>query len=56
MVLRDNYERDVALADKFNTRFITHPPRKSIASTLHNGLVGRQTRKSTSETPAVRQQ
>jgi len=56
VVLRDNYERDVALADKFNTRFITHPPRKSIASTLHNGLVGRQTRKSTSETPAVRQQ
>jgi hypothetical protein len=44
VVLRDNYARDVALAEKFNTHFITQPPRKALANTLHNDIVGRRTR------------
>lgn len=32
--LRDNFERDVALADKLNTAFIAHPPRKALAERL----------------------
>ncbi|MFL6628272.1 MAG: hypothetical protein ACJ8G1_17655 [Vitreoscilla sp.] len=49
LVLRDSYERDVALAEKFNTHFITQPPRKALGSTLHNDLVGRQTKDSIPE-------
>jgi len=49
LVLRDNYERDVALAAKFNTRFITQPPRKALAGTLHNEFVGRRTKDSIPE-------
>jgi hypothetical protein len=49
LVLRDNYERDVALAAKFNTRFITPPPRKALAVNLHNDFVGRKTKDSIPE-------
>ena len=34
VVLRDNFERDVALAEKLNTGFITHPPKKALAERL----------------------
>lgn len=44
VVLRDNYERDLALADKLNTHFITQPPRKALAASVHNDLVGRKTK------------
>jgi len=49
LVLRDNYERDVALAAKFNTGFITQPPRKALAASLHNEFVGRKTKDSIPE-------
>jgi hypothetical protein len=32
--LRDNFARDVALAEKLNTGFITHPPKKALAERL----------------------
>lgn len=32
--LRDNFERDMALADKLNTAFIAHPPKKALAERL----------------------
>lgn len=34
--LRDNFERDVALADKLNTGFIAHPPKKALAERLQH--------------------
>jgi len=34
LALRDNFERDVTLAEKLNTGFITHPPRKALAQRL----------------------
>jgi hypothetical protein len=46
VVLRDSYARDVGLAEKFNTHFITQPPRKALASTLHDDVVGRETKRS----------
>jgi len=49
VVLRDSYERDLALADKLNTRFITQPPRKALASELHDDIMGRKTRESIPE-------
>jgi hypothetical protein len=54
--LRDNFERDLALAEKLNKAFIAHPPTKALAATLHNGLVGRQARKSVQDaTPVYKQ-
>jgi|GEM_PF-1222016 len=54
--LRDRYERDLALADKLNTRFITQPPRKALASELHDDIVGRKTRESIPERVPKRDQ
>jgi len=33
--LRDNFDRDVELASKLNTGFVTHPPKKALAQPLH---------------------
>jgi hypothetical protein len=49
LVLRDSFERDLALADKLNTRFITQPPRKALASSLHDDVIGRKTKDSIPE-------
>lgn len=49
VVLRDNYQRDIGLAVKFNTHFIAAPPRKALASTVHNDWIARQTKKSLPE-------
>jgi hypothetical protein len=56
LVLRDRYERDLALADKLNTRFITQPPRKALASELHDELIGRKTKESIPERVPTRDQ
>ena len=34
--MRDNFDRDVALAEKLNTGFITHPPKKALAQSLRS--------------------
>ena len=34
IVIRDNFERDLALADKLNTGFVTRPPKKALAERL----------------------
>jgi hypothetical protein len=34
LVVRDSYDRDVALAEKLNTSFIAHPPKKALAQSL----------------------
>jgi hypothetical protein len=34
--VRDNFDRDVALAEKLNTGFITHPPKKALAQPLRS--------------------
>ena len=49
LVLRDSYERDLALAGKLNTRFVTQPPRKALAGSLHDDIVGRKTKDSIPE-------
>jgi len=56
VVLRDSYERDLALADKLNTRFITQPPRKALASELHDDTIGRRTKESIPERVPTRDQ
>lgn len=49
VTLRDRYDRDLALAEKLNTRFITQPPRKALASELHDDTIGRKTKESIPE-------
>ena len=34
LILRDNYERDVALAGNLNKEFVAHPPKKALAEPL----------------------
>ena len=34
ITVRDNFDRDVALAEKLNTGFIAHPPKKALAQSL----------------------
>ena len=40
LVLRDNYDRDVALAGNLNKQFVAHPPKKALAQPLR-GAPGR---------------